>query len=86
MSLTEEQRVIHWLRNVAAATREKSLFAGQAAAKAFSLPAPGGGKAFEVIGIPLEKPGFHVVELESRILGRHLLARPAPLYLSLIHI
>ena len=80
VSLTEEQRVIHWLRNVAAATREKSLFAGQAAAKAFSLPAPGGGKAFEVIGIPLEKPGFHVVELESRILGRHLLARPAPLY------
>ncbi len=80
VSLAEEQRVIHWLRNVAAATREKSLFAGRTAGKEFMLPAPGGGKAFEVIGIPLEKPGFHVVELESRILGRHLLARPAPLY------
>jgi uncharacterized protein YfaS (alpha-2-macroglobulin family) len=80
VSLTEEQRIIHWLRNVAAATREKSLFAGQTAGKAFNLPAPGGGKAFEVIGIPLDKPGFHVVELESRILGSHLLAKPAPLY------
>ena len=80
VSLTEEERVIHWLRNVASATREKSLFAGQTAGKEFRLPAPGGGKAFEVIGIPLEKPGFHVVELESRILGQHLLAKPAPLY------
>ena len=80
VSLTEEQRVIHWLRNVASATREKSLFAGQTAGKEFMLPAPGGGKAFEVIGIPLGRPGFHVVELESRILGRHLLARPAPLF------
>lgn len=80
VSLNEEQRVIHWLRNVAAATREKSLFAGQTAGKEFKLPAPGAGKAFEVIGIPLGRTGFHVVELESRILGQHLLAKPAPLY------
>ncbi len=80
VNLDQEERVIHWLRNIAAATREKSVFAGQAGGKEFKLPAPGGGKAFEVIGIPLEKPGFYVVELESRILGTHLLGKPAPLY------
>jgi uncharacterized protein YfaS (alpha-2-macroglobulin family) len=80
VNLDREERVIHWLRNIAAATREKSVFAGQAGGKEFKLPAPEGGKAFEVIGIPLEKPGFYVVELESRILGTHLLGKPAPLY------
>ena len=80
VSLDQEERVIHWLRNIAAATREKSVFAGQAGGKEFKLPAPEGGKAFEVIGIPLGKPGFYVVELESRILGTHLLGKPAPLY------
>ena len=80
VNLDQEERVIHWLRNIAEATREKSIFTGQAGGKEFRLPAPGGGKAFEVIGIPLGKPGFYVVELESRILGSHLLGKPAPLY------
>ena len=44
------------------------------------LPKPGGSQAFEVVGIPLEKPGFYVVELESRLLGQSLLAKPAPMY------
>jgi uncharacterized protein YfaS (alpha-2-macroglobulin family) len=80
VNLGEEERVIHWLRNVAMASREKSVFAGQAVGKEFKMPLPEGGKAFEVIGIPLEKPGFYVVELESRILGSHLLGKPAPMY------
>ena len=80
VSLDQEERVIHWLRNIAAATREKSVFSGQAGGKEFKLPVPEGGKAFEVIGIPLGKPGFYVVELESRILGTHLLGKPSPLY------
>jgi len=80
VSLDQEERVIHWLRNIAAATREKSIFSGQAGGKEFRLPVPEGGKPFEVIGIPLGKPGFYVVELESRILGTHLLGKPAPLY------
>ena len=80
VSLDQEERVIHWLRNIAAATRDKSVFAGQAGGKEFKLPVPEGGKAFEVIGIPLGKPGFYVVELESRILGTHLLGKPSPLY------
>ena len=40
------------------------------------LPKPNGAQAFEVVGIPLQKPGFYVVELESRLLGAALLAQP----------
>lgn len=38
----------------------------------FALPRPNGRRAFEVIGIPLRKPGFHVVELSSPLLGKAL--------------
>ncbi|MBN8759179.1 MAG: hypothetical protein BGO61_11575 [Thiobacillus sp. 65-69] len=35
----------------------------------FAVPKPGGGKAFEVVGIPLPGPGFYVVEAGSPRLG-----------------
>ena len=35
----------------------------------FALPKPNGRRAFEVIGIPLRKPGFYIVELSSPQLG-----------------
>ena len=35
---------------------------------------------FEVIGIPLAQPGYHVVEIESPRLGEALLGRKAPMY------
>jgi len=35
---------------------------------------------FEVIGIPLPQPGYHVVEIESPRLGQALLDRAAPMY------
>ena len=47
---------------------------------AVEIPKPGGAKAFEVVGIPLKKPGFYVVELESRKLGQALLGRDVPMY------
>ncbi|WP_241527372.1 MG2 domain-containing protein, partial [Sphingomonas turrisvirgatae] len=43
---------------------------------------PGKGKDFEVVGIPLKKPGFYVVELASPQLGRALLGRDAPRYVA----
>jgi alpha-2-macroglobulin len=46
------------------------------------LGLPGKGKEFEVVGIPLTKPGFYVVELASPVLGAALLGRPAPRYVS----
>lgn len=48
----------------------------------FSLPRPGSRKAFEVIGIPLKKPGFYVVELASPRLGAALLKKPGTAYVS----
>ncbi len=46
------------------------------------LALPGGGRQFEVVGVPLTKPGFYVVELASPVLGRVLLGRPATRYVN----
>ena len=35
-----------------------------------------------MVGIPISKPGFHVVELESPVLGAALLEKPRPMYVS----
>ena len=48
----------------------------------FFIPKPNGEKAFEVVGIPIRKAGFHVIELESPILGASLLDKPRPMYVS----
>ncbi|MET0320731.1 MAG: MG2 domain-containing protein, partial [Duganella sp.] len=48
----------------------------------FTLPRPGGRQAFEVVGIPLRKPGFYVVELASPRLGAALSARRQTAYVS----
>ena len=44
------------------------------------IPKPNGAKAFEVIGIPLGKPGLYIVELKSARLGTVLLGKNAPMY------
>lgn len=44
------------------------------------IPKPGGSAELEVVGIPLGKPGLHIVEIESRMLGASLLATPKPMY------
>ena len=51
-------------------------------ATAFELPLPGGGKPFEVVGIPLPKPGFYIVELASPRLGRALHGEDKPYYVA----
>lgn len=51
-------------------------------ATAFELPRPGGEKPLEVIGIPLAKPGFYIVELASPRLGRALHGEDKPYYVS----
>lgn len=45
-----------------------------------TLPKPNGPQAFEVVGLPLEKPGFYVLEAESRRLGKSLLGDNQPMY------
>ena len=64
------------------ATRELSLLNKDSAAKRLDLPQLVGGdpRPFEVVGIPLPEPGYHVVEIESARLGESLLDRPAPMF------
>ena len=45
-----------------------------------SLPKPNGAQAFEVVGLPLEKPGFYVLEAESQRLGKSLLGENRPMF------
>ena len=81
--LDSDQDVIAWLRRVERAGRRKSVFAAAdlgAPVKDFTVPKPGGKKAFEVVGIPLKNPGVYVVELESAILGASLLGEQKPVY------
>ena len=45
-----------------------------------SLKKPNGDRAFEVMGIPLKKAGFYLVEFASPRLGKALLGKDAPMY------
>ncbi len=84
--ITDDAQIMAWLArlrhgaNNAFRSREFAYLKDEKGARSTHLPAPGGGKVFEVIGIPLPEPGFHVVEIESERLGAALLAKPAPMY------
>jgi len=75
-------KVLSWLTRVAEAKRETSVFSAESTtgAQEFSMPKPNGAKAFEVIGIPLRRPGLYIVELKSTRLGSVLLGEPRPMY------
>ena len=63
-------------------TRDTPMLTAGADASTRTVPLPGRGKTFEVIGIPLGRPGFYVVEVASPTLGRALLGRPATRYVA----
>ena len=69
-----------WLRKVASASRDKSIFSDGKGVIDFKVPKLMGARAFEVVGIPFKKPGLYIVELESTILGKSLLGSPKPMY------
>lgn len=74
--------VLSWLERVAEAKRADSVFSGENAdgATQFAMPKPNGPNAFEVMGIPLKRPGLYIVELKSTRLGTVLLGAPKPMY------
>jgi uncharacterized protein YfaS (alpha-2-macroglobulin family) len=75
--------ILPWLKRVAEAKRETSIFGAGATRRRVSesvLPKPGGVDAFEVVGLPLGRPGLYVVELASARLGQSLLEKPGPMY------
>ncbi|HMI18831.1 MAG TPA: MG2 domain-containing protein [Sphingomonas sp.] len=63
-------------------TGDRPVLGGEDGGTRMNLGLPGGGHKMEVVGIPLEKPGFYVVELASPRLGRALLGRPATRYVA----
>src|SRR3546814_5240618 len=66
-------------------TGTKSVFVGAPSGgerRDMQLTPPGGGKAFEVVGIPLTEKGFHVVEIASPELGAALLGRKSTRYVA----
>ncbi|MGZ3730408.1 MAG: alpha-2-macroglobulin family protein [Bdellovibrionota bacterium] len=73
---------VHYEGEKAIDNRGDSLLAKEKGSKKFELPKPGGGAAFEVMGIPLGEKGFHVVEIESKLLGTALLGAPKPMYVA----
>ncbi|MGK5037998.1 alpha-2-macroglobulin family protein [Janthinobacterium sp. LB3P118] len=96
VSDNDDKFIIEWMQRLAgngdggeywqpyaqyAGNMSKSVLAGAADARPISLPRPDGKKTFEVIGIPLQKPGFYVVELASPILGKVLLGKPTTAYI-----
>ncbi|WP_199541944.1 alpha-2-macroglobulin family protein [Paraburkholderia kururiensis] len=62
--------------------RSLSLLAGRANIETLSLPKadPKALRPFEVVGVPVTKPGFYVIELASPALGASLLGKQAPMY------
>jgi alpha-2-macroglobulin len=78
-------QILFWLTRIHRRVwddREKSIFDSVAGVTTAPLrvPKPNGGRAFEVVGIPLPDPGFYVVELQSELLGAALLGKPAPMF------
>jgi len=62
-------------------TGDRPLLKGSGGAPV-KLQLPAAGRRMEVVGIPLERPGFYVVELASPRLGRALLGRAATRYVA----
>lgn len=97
LALTSEAdyaTVIGWMRRVLSKaddfdSRDKPLFTDatssgrkREAFQAFSIPKPNGPREFELIGIPLPKTGFHVVEVSSLALGTSLLGSNKKMYVA----
>ncbi|NLC35221.1 MAG: alpha-2-macroglobulin, partial [Alcaligenaceae bacterium] len=63
-------------------SRAISLLKDAPGTKQMILPgqAEDGQRPFEVVGIPLEEPGFHILEIESPRLGASLLEDASPMY------
>lgn len=72
----------HYQRPRRIGSRELSLLNEDSAAKPLNVPSveDKDPRPFEVVGIPMAGPGYHVIEVASARLGQSLLAKPAPMY------
>lgn len=82
--------ILYWMKRLDAGEARwteqgyvsQSVFGSGDATTALTVPRPGSEKDFEVIGIPLKDPGFHVVEVVSPRLGQALLKDGKPYHVS----
>lgn len=96
LSLKDDKAMMAWLAKIEnyhestvhiqgkdVQTRRLSLLKNEKSATNISLPGAPNAKGkwpFEVVGIPLKTPGLHIVELESKVLGKALLDSNKPMY------
>lgn len=80
--IDEDDRPRRYQRDRMIGTRELSLLGQESSAKALTVPASDDKdpRPFEVVGIPMPGPGYHVIEVSSVRLGQSLLAKPAAMY------
>lgn len=70
-----------WLRLSMNTKRDRSMFQSETIGiRNLELPKTQNDGSMEVVGIPLLKPGFYAVEINSRILGNSLLAKDTNFY------
>ena len=79
MKLSADQ-VLQYLTKIQYHDREKSIFDNPKLTFPFEVPQPLGSEVFQSVGIPLQEPGFHIVEIESVNLGRSLLENKSTMY------
>lgn len=82
MATDDQIEVIKWLRVLRTAQREHSILKNKKGVRKIPVPKEIPSKEMEVVGLPLQEPGFYLVELESEILGSRLLNKPGPMYVS----
>lgn len=74
-------KILHWLKKVYTSKDSQSIFKDEnETVKKLKIPRIKK-ESFEVIGIPLKDPGFYVVEVESKILGKSILNKKTPMYI-----
>jgi uncharacterized protein YfaS (alpha-2-macroglobulin family) len=86
LGFNEFPEVIRWMQKLSGRDemkeRDRSVFGPAEIAKAAKvlLPAGVGRRSAEVVGIPVQGKGFHVVEIQSLILGKEFIGKATPMY------
>ncbi|AAN49385.1 alpha-2-macroglobulin family protein [Leptospira interrogans] len=79
----EIAEILRYLKTIENLDSNKSIFdpsQNQSTTNDIKLQSNHGARRFEVVGIPLKKSGFHVVEMKSDVLGNSLLGINQPFY------
>jgi alpha-2-macroglobulin len=79
MKISSDQ-ILLYLRKISTHEREKSIFENPKLTFPFEVTQPLGTSVLQNVAIPIKEPGFHVVEIESSILGNSLLEKKGNMY------